>query len=61
MDLKLLETKADRKEVHLVTEFYACGEIEYKNYVHIYTDGSKDAETGSTGAAVVVSSRGGEM
>lgn len=50
IDLKLLETKARRKGVDLVTEFYAYGEIEYKDYVHIDSDGSKDAET----AAVVV-------
>lgn len=61
IDLKLLETKAHRKGVDLVTEFYAYGEIEYKKYVHIYTGGSKDVETGSTRAAVVVPSRRGEM
>ena len=50
--MKLLEMKARREGVDLVSESYAYEEAKYRDYVQLYTDGSKDPETGSTGAAV---------
>ena len=56
VDMKLLEIKARREGVDLVSEFYAYEEAKYRDYVQLYTHGSKDPETGSTGAAVAVPS-----
>ena len=56
VDMKLLEMKTRREGVDLVSEFNAYKEAKYRDYVQLYTDGSKDPETGSTGAAVAVPS-----
>ena len=56
VDMKLLEMKARMEGVDLVSEFNSYEEAKYRDYVQLYTDGSKDPETGSTGAAVAVPS-----
>ena len=56
VDMKLLEMKARREGVDLVSEFNVYEEAKYRDYVQLYTDGSKDPETRSTGAAVAVPS-----
>ena len=53
VDMKLLEIKARREGV---SEFNSYEEAKYRDYVQLYTDGSKDPEAGSTGAAVAVPS-----
>ena len=46
--MKLLEITTSMEGVDLVSEFYAYEEAKYKNYVQLYTDGSKDPEAGNT-------------
>ena len=54
IDLKVLEFKSDNPESNLVHQFQ-CRVIErYKDHIFIFTDGSKDPETGIKGAAFVV-------
>lgn len=48
------QTKTMNKYTDLVSEYNRYMKHKYKNYKHIYTDGSKDPVTGNTGSAVVV-------
>ena len=49
VDMKLLEIKARREGVDLVNELYAYEKAKYRDYVQLYTDGSKDPEAGTQG------------
>lgn len=53
-DQKMLEGKAHREGTDLKCEFYEYTGRKYRDSVQVYTDGSKDPETGHTGAAVIV-------
>jgi len=54
VDLKMWNIKERNKTVDLVQEFYNYVEEKYRDYVYIYTDGSKEQVAGATAAAMVV-------
>lgn len=56
VDLHLMKVKERNKNVDLVHEVYTYIERKYKEYVQVFTDGSKDPMTDSTGSAVAVPS-----
>ncbi|KAM4530907.1 uncharacterized protein bcl2l12 isoform 1-T1 [Odontesthes bonariensis] len=56
VDLEMQNIKERSKTVDLVQEFYSYIDEKYNDYVHIYTDGSKEQKVGATGAAVAVPS-----
>lgn len=53
-DLEILGIKSDNPESNLVHEFQCHIRGRYQEHILIFTDGSKDQETGATGAAFVV-------
>lgn len=53
-DLDILEIKSDNPEADLLYEFQCHVREKYQDHILIFTDGSKDQETGVTGAAFVV-------
>lgn len=53
-DLEILGIKSDNPEANLVYEFQCHIRERYQEHIIIFTDGSKDQETGTTGAAFVV-------
>ncbi|KAL2088359.1 hypothetical protein ACEWY4_015258 [Coilia grayii] len=54
IDLLLLQLKEKDPEVELVYSFYCHVEDRYGDCILIFTDGSKDQDTGVTGAAFLV-------
>ncbi len=60
-DWHLLEIKRKEESVDLVGVFNDHITEVYKNYTQIYTDGTKNPETGITGIGVVVPARGIEV
>ena len=50
VDLKMWNIKERNKTVDLVQEFYNYVEEKYRDYVYIYTDGSKEQVAGATAA-----------
>ncbi len=61
VDWHLLEIKRKEESVDLVGVFNDHITEVYKNYTQIYTDGTKNPETGITGIGVVVPARGIEV
>ncbi|XP_072902389.1 uncharacterized protein [Hemitrygon akajei] len=55
VDLELLKIKCGNKTADIISEYYRYKECKYKD-LQIFTDGSKDPETGATGPAIVVPS-----
>ncbi len=43
-----------------MAEFYIYVDDKYRDYFQIYTDGSKDPESGRTGSAIFWVNQGGE-
>ncbi len=43
-----------------MAEFYRYVDDKYRDYIHIYTDGSKDPESGRTGSAIFRVNQGDE-
>ena len=54
IDLEVLESKSDNPESNLVLQFQCHIIDRYQDHIFIFTDGSKDTETGAIGAAFVV-------
>ena len=55
-DLELLKVKSENLEMDLVNVFQCHVQEKYQEHVFIFTDGSKDQESGASGAAFVVQS-----
>lgn len=58
MDWRLLEEKKTGRGVDLVGVFKSLTQISYRDFTLIFTDGSKEIETGVTGFGVVVPEKG---
>ncbi len=60
VDFKWHPIKTINNSVDLVAEFYIYVDDKYRDYIQIYTDGSKDPESGRTGSAIFRVNQGGE-
>ncbi len=56
VDLELLNFKHRNRNSDLVQEYYSYKDRKYSGYLQIFTDGSKDPLTETTGAAIVIPS-----
>ncbi len=60
VDFLLHRIKNINNSVDLVAEFYRYVDDKYRDYIQIYTDESKDPESGRTGSACFLVNQGGE-
>uniref|UniRef100_A0A3B3Q2D7 Reverse transcriptase domain-containing protein n=1 Tax=Paramormyrops kingsleyae TaxID=1676925 RepID=A0A3B3Q2D7_9TELE len=60
VDFQLRQVKSISNNIDLVGEFYRYVEHKYGDHIQIYTDGSKDPESGRTGSAFVIGHQGSE-